>query len=238
MACLLGLGTIRLLDSTHDSITLIWNSESCRGPYELQMRVIEEIDGALVEGEFMTLSATLSRNVARKNNLQADKQYEFRVRISEGNQGSQNGFSDILAARVLGSEVLQMDAPICAGVDAISATLQWTEVVGAEGYNIRYRADDDLEWELVDALIRGTSVRKKGLQKGKDYFFSVVPVGTTDVYAFSSPSIPIRVLETSHIITDMFPEELLSPKGKVKTSEVLAGKAVAIYFSGYKAFKN
>lgn len=45
-----------------------------------------------------------------------------------------------------------------------------------EGYRLRYRAEDSLQWTYVEATLKSTQAKKKGLAPGVVYYFSVLPV--------------------------------------------------------------
>jgi nucleoredoxin len=86
----------------------------------------------------------------------------------------------------------------------------------------------------VASVIKGNKVRKKGLQQGARYFFSVKPVGGGE-NAFSAASLPAVIPSLSAFMSRMLPNQILSKatQGLVSTSETLAGKVVGIYFSAH-----
>ena len=83
---------------------------------------------------------------------------------------------------MLSSATLQIAPPIVLARDTASVTLQWSEPTGEaqtsalEGYRLRYRAEEDLQWTHVPTLLKNTQVRKKGLVAGVNFYFSVLPV--------------------------------------------------------------
>ena len=130
---------------------------------------------------------------------------------------------------------LQMTPPTLRLKDSASLTIEWQEVQEAEGYRLRFRADDE-GWQNIDSLIKGTSVRKKGLRPAKRYYFSVLPEISTTVtkrYISSLGSLPLQVDILSPHISRLLPSSLMSPTGKVDTADALVGKVVCIYFSAH-----
>jgi thiol-disulfide isomerase/thioredoxin len=227
---------IRALEKTHDSITLIWDSPPLPQVFELQMRAGEA-------AEWKTLSDKLENNSAKKKNLSSDIEYFFRVRCRAPNTESWGDFSAEYTACVLSRNVSLMAAPIGTAKSGSSLTLKWEDVHGAEGYRLRYRTDNG-DWETVESVIRGTIAKKKSLSPWTNYYFSVRPVfvsseaeaessviSETVEYAYSPSSVALQVAVLSSNIASILPEQLLSRTGTVKTADVLAGKAVGIYFS-------
>ena len=82
-----------------------------------------------------------------------------------------------LSMQVLSPSISQLAAPTLLSRDATSVTVQWTPPeTETEGYRLRYRAEDSLEWTYVDTVLQNTQVKKKGLAAGVNYYFSVLPV--------------------------------------------------------------
>ena len=224
---------LQILEKTHDSITLQWDKNTLHKSFELCM---------ICSGEnvWKVLSSTLTNAVAKKKNLERSKIYKFRVRAQSADD-VWSPFSTEVEDSVLESDVLQMAAPTECNKDTQSVTIEWIAVPQAEGYRMRYRSEGE-EWSVVDSVIRGLSVRKKGLEKEKTYYFSVLPVfPSTDfgvsapltTYAYSSSTLPVQVLQLSSSLGNLFPPMLLSPRGTVNTADALAGKVVGIYFSAH-----
>jgi hypothetical protein len=106
-------------------------------------------------------------------------------------------------------------------------------------------------WRQIDALIKNNSVRKKGLSKSIQYYFSVIPVfpnsdskqheNGNPMYTYSVSSAPMQVadLTLSKQLASFFPENLLQKSGAqdivtVKTNAALKDMdLVAIYFSAH-----
>lgn len=226
-----------LLERDHTSITIAWRGIPGAECYELEL----QSNGA----EWTSLSANLRGTSIRKKNLVDGVIYTFRIRYKSQGDSDWSEFSapsDEL--RVLSPEVSIMDPPEVSARDDVSATLQWKEASGAEGYLLRYRSDEqptapDLVWSKIDSVIKGTSVRKKGLKQGVSYYFAVQPVYAASeedqpLWAYSLSTAPCKVLSLAPFMQKLFPTQLVAANGRlVQTSSVLASKCVAIYFSAH-----
>lgn len=93
-------------------------------------------------------------------------------------------YSSISSANENGSynehekELIKMKAPKMVGSDSTSVTLAWESVPGAAGYRLRWckqQGGASAEWIESSSLIIGTEVRKKNLETGIGYRFSVKP---------------------------------------------------------------
>lgn len=220
---------LHLLEKSRDSITLIWRRlDPGQKKFELSMKAPDE-------AEWKVLSCTLTNTVAKKNNCLPSIPYTFKVR-AQALDGNWTSYSDEWQELVLDPELeLQMTAPTLRLKDSMSVTIEWQEVQGAEGYRLRFRADDE-DWQNIDSIIKGTSVRKKGLSSDKRYYFSVIPEilgGTSKTYISSPGSLPLQIALLSPHISRLLPTCLLSPTGKVITADALAGKVIFIYFSAH-----
>lgn len=134
--------------------------------------------------------------------------------------------SHIWCCQVLPLSTLQLSAPTLLSRDASSVTIQWTpplcegqqEQEGVvEGYRLRYRAEDSLQWTAVDTVLRNTQVRKKGLVAGVGCYFSVLPVLSNAedaaTFAFSPQSLPLQVTQLSGHMSNLFPKQLVAQDG-------------------------
>jgi thiol-disulfide isomerase/thioredoxin len=118
---------------------------------------------------------------------------------------------------------------------------------------LRYRSECDADWTSITTVVKGTSVRKKGLQSGVNYYFSIKPnlqqqgqletmTSGKKTYQYSRSSEAMQVAAVSSVIRSLFPTELLcrsSPSSSsaspslVNSADALAGKVVGIYFSAH-----
>jgi len=223
-----------LLEKTYESMTLIWPNFANADKYTLQIK--EEEGGEEGGDPWKTLSSALISNSVKKKNLYPGKGYLFRYSVKQIDKSSFSSFSPSLGpVFVLDAATKQMDCPELKTCDSSSVTIQWKEVSGsvAEGYRIRYRQDDQLEWSTVDTTIKGTSVKKKGLLQKTNYFFSVKPVGTEFPFEFSPSSTAMQISTIPPYIKQIMPKELISRGVRVKSEEALEGKVIGIYFSAH-----
>lgn len=150
--------------------------------------------------------------------------------------------STLLCLQVVPASTLLLAAPTVLARDTTSVTLQWSPPPSipedqVEGYRLRYRAEDSLTWTHVDTLLKNTQVKKKSLEVGVNYYFSVLPVvspptssaaGNTDaealkqedsnsppplVCAFSPQSLPCQVQPFSSFMANLFPKQLVTQGG-------------------------
>ena len=226
----------RLLERDAASLNVCWNdNKELKGvSYELQMA--EKVGEASREqvGAWKTLSSTLKAVNVRKKNLKATSLYRFRYRYCK---------EDFCSEWSLNSESLcplsptarQMDAPSVAAQDSTSVTLKWKEMKRAEGYILRYRKNSEEGWTMTK-MLSGQEVRKKNLEPGNVYYFSVTAVmpdnGTCDWSNSCSPvTLAEASLELSPFMKQLMPSTLLVKGGKTSTKDALAGKITAVYFS-------
>lgn len=225
-----------LLERDHVSLTLAWSKVHVAEFYELEMST----DAA----EWVSLSNSLKGTSIRKKNLVEGVAYRFRIRCNDGN-GWSNYSPSSEGYFVLASNVHIMDPPEISARDDVSLTLQWKEVAGAEGYQLRYRSDEDAAvnasncWARIESTIKSTTVRKKGLKAGVNYQFAVIPVltdsaGNPAAWSYSLSSAPGKVLTLPPFMQKLFPTTLIAGNKKVvPTASLIAGKCIAIYFSAH-----
>jgi len=243
---------VKLIDSDHESVTVAWPVEKNVKSYELSVKT----DGS---DEWKVLSDKLQGNMTRKKNLSSSEMYIFRVRYvsMDGTVGEKAIYSAPLAP--LDASLKQPKAPTLVRRDGVSVTIGWDEVEEAVGYQIQYRCvvsgsslseEDNLAnitWVTIPSTVSGTSVRKKNLLVGRNYFFRVKPVmvgdnvfsgagdlATGSAWAPSVASEGFSVAVLAQNIRRFMPPKLLSPSGAlVETGDQLAGKVIGIYFSAH-----
>ena len=207
------------IERDFESITIGWSPIKNATSYLLQMKKENDL-------EWITLSSSLSNNIIRKKNLDISNCYRFRYKPN---------FNDIWSNESIALSVLdksymkQSSPPQLLSKDTQSITLKWDDCNSNEGYNLRYRIDNDINWNHIESTITGLSVRKKGLLPGKSYYFSIKPLNG---YDWSSSSSNLSVVVYSHWLQQNFPSQLLSKNGLVKSEDAIGGKVLAIYFSG------
>lgn len=136
---------------------------------------------------------------------------------------------------VISSEYKMISPPVLISKDSSSITIKWDDIKLNNGYMLRYRDESSCEsWIYVDSIIRNNSVKKKGLEKGKVYYFSVKPIVDTVEYAYSLSSTGLQVAVLSEFLRNLFPTKLQSKiSGLSYTQELLAGKIIGVYFSAH-----
>jgi truncated hemoglobin YjbI len=89
-----------------------------------------------------------------------------------------------------------ISAPIVKNRDVNSITLEWDCIEHAIGYTLRYRPENELTWVEIPSIIKTNIAKKKGLEKGTKYCFSVKAVveSPDEQWCFSRSSVPISVL--------------------------------------------
>lgn len=223
-----------LLDRDHESVTIVWDPNPEAVVYEIQMMERHEES----EQEWAVLSSSFKNHFLRKKNLKEGVGYQFRVRCqnAKGDWSDPSRPSD--AFYVLNSDVHVMKAPTFMDHDGASITIQWDEVEGAEGYYLRWRKEENLQWTTVETVIRATHAKKNGLGPGH-YYFSVMPVTNDERnWSYSSPGGPFKIATLHPTMARYFPATLLS-KAKssapslVPSVSLLAGKVVLVYFSAH-----
>ena len=256
------MSTPLLLERDHSSVTVCWTKLPSEQALCYELEMINSVDSAWV-----SLSNSLKGNSIRKRNLSKGVGYKFRLRFLSADGSSWSDFTPSSDEYfVLPSDFKMMEPPVMSSKDDISVTLLWQEVSGAEGYALRYRTDegpsnsaagnDGACWTKVGSIIKGNTVRKKGLQSGSSYYFSIMPVGfgdaddgTSNNWSFSASSAACRVATMAPFMQKLFPktllvkDELLAGAGAVigagggalapTTSVLSGGKGVAMYFSAH-----
>jgi len=213
-----------LIEADHSSLFVGWSRVDTALQYELEMKT--------GDGEWVSLSSSIKSNAIRKKNLTSEVSYTFRIRAQfPSGWDVFSGPSE--AMHVLTSDVSAIGPPTLKTKDASSVTVEWeVPEKSVDGYALRYREENSVTWNYVDAVIHSNIARKKGLQPRVAYCFSVKPLG--DGWAYSKSSQPFSVSEMSQFMKNLFPSTLLS-KGNVavNTADALAGKVVGVYFSAH-----
>lgn len=216
------------LERDHSSITVAWTGANSQ-PKVYELEICEE-------GTWRSLSATISTTTIKKKNLAQGAQYLFRVRSQVKGTSIWSDFSSPSEPMtVLSSTVKVLDPPTLSTRDSQSLTIRWVDGLVRDGYQLRFRSDADQSWQNISSVIRDKVVKKKGLKTGVNYYFSVCPVGTPGEYEYSSSSLPFTVAVLSQFLKNMLPATLHTTQWptKIPTSDALAGKTIAIYFSAH-----
>ena len=229
------------------SACLLWSTIAKAPCYTLQMRVVTEGGGF---PQWKTLSASVKGQRVRKNKLDADTAYEFRVAAMVENATTKSTFTlgtqqdkDALKAGAYSAPALlqkrsapALAAPVVFDADGDSATVTWSG--GSPPFALQYAlADDEAAlgvngggpWKLAAARINGHVARKKNLQSGKKYAWRVKESDAPNcAWSRACDEAPIPV---PHAFMPRVFGEFLADKGGAKrpTGIALAGKVVAVY---------
>jgi hypothetical protein len=228
-----------VIERDYDSITIGWpittTTTSKPIKYELQMKEGDK--------EWQTLSSSLSNNIIRKKNCNQIYQYSFRYKINDDSNDDSTWSNESIPVTVLDkTTIVLMNPPTLLSKDNNSITLQWDNINNnndSDGYYLRYRIDNDINWININTPIKSLSVRKKGLLHGKSYYFSIKPVNDTvndsssssSRYEWSCSSSKLTVASLSVWVQNNISIQLLSKQGLVKTDDAISGKFLAVYFS-------
>lgn len=226
-----------LIERDHNSLTIGWPSISSIKCYEVQM-CCSSSSSSVDEDVWQVLSSTVKNHILRKKHLQDGIGYRFRYRVlsNEDVWSSISDPSEIMT--VLASDFNLMKSPTLAASDGSSITVNWEPVPDAEGYAIRFRKDDSIEWKKIETVIKGTVVRKKGLESNCNYLFSVLPIGESLVnWSYSPSTLPLHVAAVAAFYQNLLPSTLLHhANGKTCSfplTEAVAGKVIGFYFSAH-----
>lgn len=133
----------------------------------------------------------------------------------------------------------KMSPPTLVSKDPTSLSIKWDRVDGAEGYRVRVRGESDPEWAPISSttpLIKGEAVKKKNLESGRGYFFSVIPTfggdGDSGDWGWSPSSEKmVPGIGLSSFMQQLWPRSLVKQRSTVVTASALEGKVVGVYFS-------
>lgn len=235
--------SLKVIEIDYNSVLLGWNKVNNCIEYELQIIEKEinennennnEIKEEINEEEWRSLSSTIKGTTIRKKNLKENMIYLFRLRCHY--DYGWDLFCEPIKVQVIPSHIKLIQSPILKTRDNVSITVEWEPIEGVEGYKLRYREEDNLNWHYVDSIIHSNIAKKKGLHPDTAYYFSIMPVGGEDEWQYSRSSLPINLIQfqLSPFISNLFPKELLGPhRSNHNTVEALSGKVIAVYFSAH-----
>eukprot|EP00903_Cladosiphon_okamuranus_P014365 g13337.t1 len=261
------MGAFLLLDASDRAITLCWEREPDVSVECVQMRVCATDDQKQEGGggeqqaevapssgggdrggeakadadgdDWVTLSETLGSSALKKNKLTPGTAYVFRRRArKQAEWGAWSPASEPF--RTLSEGMKQPEAPAVKLCEAGALVMEWPAVTTATGYEVQMSTSGG-EWTTLAASFGSTLLRKKGLDKSKQYRFRVRPVfgdggakkevGDEDEWGWSPASALASPAVLNAFLSSQMPGKLVG-KGKASLSrDVLAGKIVAFYFS-------
>mmetsp|Transcript_8684 Transcript_8684/g.14730 ORF Transcript_8684/g.14730 Transcript_8684/m.14730 type:complete len:374 (+) Transcript_8684:50-1171(+) len=199
------------LELDHHSVLLGWRATQGALAYELQMRSSD------VGDEWKSLSSAIQGTNIRKKNLIEGNTYNFRVRCKLAT-GWDDFSPDSADIKVLDADILQLEAPTLLAKDTSSVTVQWSSPSDheVEGYRLRYRAEGSLEWIYVDTTLKNTQVKKKSLDVGVNYYFSVLPVVSASA---SAPAVQMDNSKSDGTETKDTPSSVFNADSNTSSTE-------------------
>lgn len=218
-----------LLERDHNSVTVAWSDIDTGNAKIFELEISEE-------GVWRSLSNSISGTSVRKKNLKQSTPYLFRIRSQIKGNSSWSPFSNSSEPiTVLLTATRILEPPTLLSRDSHSLTIQWADDTTRDGYRLRFRTETDNKWQVISSVVQDKVVRKKGLQPGCHYFFSVCPVGDSQECDYSLSSLPFTVPQISQYLSNLLPVALHTPQWPKlsPTADLLAGKVIAIYFSAH-----
>ena len=178
-----------------DSVTLVWTAAAGASCYEVYLRdeVYFEYNKIAEVGGLTYTVTGLEPGVLHKFGVKTVADYHGNMQRSP--------FGPILTA--------------CAGLDSVNdftyllnedntAVLSWSEVGGAEGYEVEQSADGKKNWNKI-ADVNGTSYETADpLENGKRYFFRVrahASANDVQIYSAYSSKLELQPLPDTPVIT-------------------------------------
>ncbi len=233
----------QLVERDHSSVLIAWDGHDEAVSYELQVNTHHDCDR---DEEWQTLSSSLKSTSVKKKNLTEGTPYRFRVRFVNQQQIWCSWSHSSEPFYPLGSNIQIMPAPEMVSHDGSSVTLRWVEVPQTLGYRVRFRDDNHLStWSSISDMVKSSIMKKKGLENHVSYYFAVMPVfpvghHSESSWAFSLSGGPFKTAILSPHLKQLLPPSILwkNPKENnavqsISTSDALAGKHLAIYFSAH-----
>lgn len=228
-----------LLERDHISLTIAWKSVG-------DAHTVYEVSMSSSSDDFATwtvLSSTIKNHNVKKKNLTAGLGYQFKIRAKPVNN-DWSAYSHVSEPFYVLPETFHiMDAPTFLTNDGNSITIQWLEVLGADGYRLRYRKESETTWSFIESEIKGTKAKKKGLLPTATYYFAVLPVfnaeqtnnDTQPNWSFSLSSAPVKTATLHPTLANLLPMKLLTkqPDTMVDCASLLSGKIIGLYFSAH-----
>lgn len=161
-----------------DNVLVQWRKMENAICYELLMRTLADHESTNDDIEWVILSSKVKGISVRKINLLQSFKYQFRVRCKfESGWGAFSPPSEIFTPYPSNTKTLS--PPTFVKCDSSSITVEWENpnmIENFQGYEIKYRMEDDLHWTLVTTVVSDTIATKKSLSLGKQYYFCVRPV--------------------------------------------------------------
>jgi len=211
-------------DATY--LTFAWAPNAKAARYAVQIRAVGADEWA---------DATVRGPVLKKKNLQPGTAYECRYRPRDGLDFVAEEWSAVSApASTLAAGAARPAAPTKAGGDAASLTVAWEQGSGMpyELQMLEWSEGGGFgAWRSLSSALGNTSCRKKNLGSGATYLFRVRSAAAGS--PFSLASAPLTTSALAAGFKQMLGLTLCRADGSTVSTDTLAGKVVAVYFSAH-----
>jgi hypothetical protein len=173
---------IVLLDARSDSLTVTWPGIKRAQAYVLEYRTSET--------DWELLSDSLKQTQVRKNNLDPDFEYFFRVAaVFPDGRGRWLTHDEGFLPLTPEAEDYAMDPPTVRMVEHEGLLIHWEEVQEAYAYELQMRENiGGMEWVTIADEIEATEMTRRHLNSRFGYMFRVRPLDGKFDEAFSAPS--------------------------------------------------
>jgi len=208
--------SVQVFQLSEDTATIEWHPRDT-GPYKIEF---------LEPGqEWRTLLEASTSSFVRKKGLEAGKCYTFKV-------SNEKATVELAVVPEKSPPAPTMHAT-AKDDGSIGVLIQWAPVTGAVEYSVQLRQmSGDLLWTTLSDSIKGTALKKNNILPGSDYVARWRANTNNGWGTWSIPSIPVAVGNVDRFFYNLLGDSLLRGHDKVPVNS-LAGKTVAIYFSGY-----
>ncbi|MBK5285727.1 MAG: fibronectin type III domain-containing protein [Bacteroidia bacterium] len=168
-----GLSTTSI---TSSSATLNWNAVSNAQSYNIQYRVV---------GAPTWIATTSASNTKAISSLTASSNYEWQVQTRCNGNSTSSWTSSATFSTLPSGPVCNVPTGLnTASITNTAATLNWSAVTGATGYNIRYRIVSTATWTTATSTSNSKAI--SSLTASSNYEWQVqTNCGSSNLSAFS-----------------------------------------------------
>ncbi len=153
--------SLKAVSTNYKTITISWAKSANANQYKIYRSTSSR-------GKYSLVKTTTSRSYANTG-LTAGKTYYYKVVAVFSSTGKASGYSAVISARVVPGKV---STPVVKKASSTSIKVSYTAVAGASGYEVYYSTSSAGTY-VKATTTSATSYTKKGLSRGKTYFFKV-----------------------------------------------------------------